>query len=140
MYLPHLPKPGTKNRLFRSEIDQTTGSLLLYIKNSKIKSDFEKQGFEINSPMFTIEKDYWMYKENIDYQNAIKNYEFIYQYENEIWIPNYVITRLQEIESLIIKPNELNRVLLLAHNPKKDLKKGVKEYELITILCLVHLV
>lgn len=123
----YLPKPGKTNRLFKCEMDEETGQLLVYLKNNKITKSFSEQGFEITSPMFAIEKQYWMHKVDIDPEIARNQFEFIYHKE-DVLIPNYVITRLQEIETIIIEPRKLNRVILLVHHSKKTLDEGVKKY------------
>ena len=124
----YLPKPGQSNKFFRSEMDEETGQLLLFIKNTNIEKVFRKQGFEISKPMFKIEKEYWMHEEDIKPEIASNYFDFIYPYKNEIWIPNYVITRLQEIESIIVKPKNLNRFVLMIHKQKKELNYGIKKY------------
>jgi len=124
----YLPKPGQINKFFQSEMDEETGQLLLFIKSTNIEKIFRKQGFEISSPMFKIEKEYWMHKEDIEPDIVKDHFDFIYFQKDEMWIPNYGITRLHEIKSIIIKPKNLNRVVLMVHKQKKDLDYGIKKY------------
>ena len=63
-----------------------------------------------NQLRFSIEKEYWMQKKSND------------------WVPNYLIKSPRESDFVKIKPESLNQVVLIIHDNKQNLKKGILNY------------
>lgn len=63
-----------------------------------------------NQLRFSIEKEYWMHKKSND------------------WVPNYLIKSPRESDYVKIKPESLNQVVLIIHDNKQNLKKGILNY------------
>lgn len=106
----YLPKPGATNKNFKGEMDNETGDLIL-------------------KDMFHIEKEYWMHIEEGDKKELEKVYEFIFEdSEGKVWVPNYVLKSPKEVKKIVVEPRDLNNVILIVHDKKKDLQKGIKEY------------
>ncbi len=63
-----------------------------------------------NQLRFSIEKEYWMHKKLND------------------WVPNYLIKSPRESDFVKIKPESLNQVVLIIHDNKQNLKKGILNY------------
>lgn len=63
-----------------------------------------------NQLRFSIEKEYWMHKKSND------------------WVPNYLIKSPRESDFVKIKPESLNQVVLIIHDNKQNLKKGILNY------------
>ncbi len=63
-----------------------------------------------NQLRFSIEKEYWMHKKSIN------------------WVPNYLIKSPRESDFVKIKLESLNQVVLIIHDNKQNLKKGILNY------------
>ena len=122
----YLPKPGCTNKYFRAEYDSSTGCLLLHIL-PEVSNLFQKQSFTIKTPMFRIERQYWMHEANTD-SDLKQNYEIVYNTNESFWVPNYVVKGPKEIESILVNPRKLNHVVLLVHEPEELLEPGIQEY------------
>ncbi|MHA1971800.1 MAG: N-6 DNA methylase [Candidatus Hodarchaeales archaeon] len=122
----YLGKPGNENKYFRSEWDQSTGDLRLYLRNEQIESIFLKQGYFIKQPMFKIEKEYWMHRVSGN-KNVNRFFMKFIDLSNDVWIPNYLVKSSKNISRYLIEESDINFVVLVISS-KDQLKPGIKEY------------
>ncbi|MFX1504766.1 MAG: N-6 DNA methylase [Promethearchaeota archaeon] len=125
----YVGKPGETNSLFKSEWDQETGQLLLYLKDEFIINEFLVQGFHPSKPMFLIEKEYWMHPIDITH----KSFSWQYSYKDNdgsIWVPNYLVKSPRELKTYKIQEDDLKYIVILIPNLNSDkkLKSGIKKY------------
>lgn len=125
----YLPKPGEANKFFYGEMDEENGDLLLFLKDKNVRKSFEDQGFNIDDPIFRIEKEYWMHEKSGDKEDLKEEFEFVFEdSKGKTWVPNYIVKSPREIEKPIVEPRKLKNVVLMVHEPKNELSKGVRDY------------
>jgi len=88
----YLPKPGGTNKLFKAEMDSKTKNLILRTKRSE-------------KVVFTIENEFWTHKGKYGKR-----------------VPNYIVRKLTECKSILIKEEDLTRTVLMVHKSKSALK------------------
>ncbi|MHA2039548.1 MAG: HsdM family class I SAM-dependent methyltransferase, partial [Promethearchaeota archaeon] len=108
----YVGKPGYENMFFQSSWNETTGDLLLTLKDKATIFQFKTQGVRIKDPIFVIEKEYWMHK--ISVTGDMLNWDFcIKEGKDIIWVPNYVIKSPKDIEHYEITEENLKYVVIL---------------------------
>ncbi|MHA2243595.1 MAG: HsdM family class I SAM-dependent methyltransferase [Candidatus Hodarchaeales archaeon] len=125
----YVGKPGQSNTYFKSSWDPDTGDLKLQLKDEVMFAQFKAQGFEINEPMFIIEKEYWMNR--VDITREKYSWEYSLKDGNEmIWVPNYLVKSPRVLRSYEIKEKDLKYVVILIspQDSFDELQKGIKEY------------
>lgn len=123
----YLPLPGEESEFFVSEIDPSTGDLLLSLKNESVADRFREQGFEVTEPMFRVERECVM--EAVDeVPPSVKDAGYLYQSEDADWIPNFVIQSPKELRGTETIAEDLTALVLMATSPKDELPPGVTEY------------
>ena len=125
----YIGKPGHSNTFFKSSWDPDTGDLRLKLKDEIVLKQFQAQGFQINEPMFVIEKEYWMHR--VDITREKYSWEYSLKDGNgTIWVPNYLIKSPRVLRNYKIKEKDLKYVVILI-SPQtsfNELQEGIKEY------------
>ncbi|MFX0086116.1 MAG: N-6 DNA methylase [Candidatus Hodarchaeota archaeon] len=125
----YVGKPGFENKFFKSSFNQSTGTLLLTIKDKLTAKEFRKQGFEFKEPFFSIEKEYWMHQ--VDDASDLINWEYYFRDEKKrIWVPNYVIKSPKDVPIYEIREQNVKFVALLIPSVSSinELSSGILEY------------
>lgn len=124
-----LGKPGGPHKYFNSKYDEMSGNLKLYLKNDKYLNLFEESLVSNDTPIFTIEKEYWMHALKASNENLGELFEYIREESNNtIWVPNYLIKSPKELNNIIVPPRELNKIYLIIPKEEPLLKEGIKNY------------
>jgi hypothetical protein len=123
----YLPLPGEESKFFVSEIDTSTGDLLLSLKDESVADRFREQGFNVTEPMFRVERECVMgiVDEVIP---SIKETGYLHQSGDDNWIPNFVIQSPKELRGIKTVAEDLSALVLMATSAKDDLPPGVTEY------------
>ena len=123
----YLPLPGEESEFFVSEIDSSSGDLLLSLKNESVADQFKQQGFDVTEPMFRIEKECVM--ETVDeVPPSIEKTGFVHQSGDDDWIPNFIIQSPKELRGSKTVAEDLTALVLMATSAKDELPPGVTEY------------
>ncbi len=125
----YVGKPGKSNTFFNSSWNSDTGDLKLSVKNDTLVSSFNEQGFQVNDPMFIIEKEYWMHRSNSSRKNH--SWEFSFQNDKgETWVPNYLVKSPRELSTFEIQETNLKYVVILISQDlsMNGLQTGIKKY------------
>jgi hypothetical protein len=125
----YVGKPGYENKFFKSSYNQSTGTLILKIKDKLTATEFFNQGFEFKNPIFSIEKEYWMHP--VDDATDIFNWKYCFRDEKgNNWVPNYVIKSPKDVHTYEISEDNAKFVAILipSVSSKNDLGSGILEY------------
>lgn len=123
----YLPLPGHSSKFFKSEFDDQTGDLQLYLKDEEIKTNFKEQGFTVTEPMFTIEREYVTTTID-DISDELVDSSLTFSANNQTYLPNIVLQSPEETSGVSLSPEEFNYLVLMAHGSKSSLQSGVQEY------------
>ncbi len=125
-YLP-LPIHRKTNKYFRTELDESNGNLNLYLKNANVENSFTQFIKDSDTPIFSIEKEYWMRKYEKKYEEFF-NIKLYLDDNEKFYTPNYLIKSPKELENLIVSPNNLNFLVLHIEGRRENLAAGIREY------------
>jgi hypothetical protein len=106
-----VPRPGTENGRHTSDMDPSTGELLLHHKET--------------GRDFRIEPEFWMQPIDEIPERYHDQYEYTYTNANgQTLVPDLILVKNREIKTSPIEPEHLNNIHIDIDAPRSELKSG----------------
>ena len=112
-----VPRPGTENTTFSSDMDSATGELVLEHKETNRE--------------FRIEPEFWMRPLSEIPDRYHDQYDYVYTDNDEQLVPNLILVKNREIKTSPIEPKHLNSVHVHITEDRDELSangRNVLEY------------